>query len=684
MDTRWTSSATSRFIPTNIPSVPVSWLYRIGLLGVALSLILLQLIYLGMIALAAILTILYILAIPQTLQNLHFNAVTIVLIATPVVTGAIVTFFLFKPLLSRPPKPQEPRFLDPDTEPLLYEFVQRICWAVGSRAPSRIFVDTQVNAAASLHRGWRGFFTGDLTLTIGLPLAGGLTLRQFSGVLAHEFGHFSQRVGMRLHFLIGMIRLWFTRVAYERDDWDVQLDQMRADAGWRMKIVLGIASAAVSASRAILRGLLRVATWISAWFSRQMEFDADRYEAALVGATVFEQTTDRLAVLQPVAHATWNLIDEAWKMHKLPEDFPYLVAHRDQLLQPELRQSLVESARAATMEQDATHPPAAARIANVQGIKGIVPEPDSTEQSADPVLRDDLRAGILFADFGALCREITRAHYGRILEGELSKAIWIQSQAFAGEIELDFARKDAIATFFGPLTMPSRWFQLPSASAPDEPAKSVELHISAGIDEGQEYWKLLEKTIARNAGLRFLQNDRGIEPVSFHLSSRTLEGATIETEQARDALTQEIARLRERYAPQGLVFNAYCEADDRELLADYRSFGAMQDQLLDLRLEAAALDALRNNIEIFDFSEAQRITGAARAVLQNLTAGILEALGKKLQDPLLEGVPEDTRQDPELLARQILLRADILGEQLLGDICAAAVSALPPSEPVDQ
>lgn len=681
MDTRWTSSDTNRFIPGNIPPVPVSWLYRIGLLGVALSLILLQLIYLGMIALAATLTVLYVLAIPTVLNNLHFNAVTIVLIATPVVTGAIVTFFLFKPLLSRPPKPQEPRFLDPASEPLLYEFVQRICWAVGSRAPSRIFVDHQVNAAASLHRGWRGFFTGDLTLTIGLPLAGGLTLRQFSGVLAHEFGHFSQRVGMRLHFLIGMIRLWFMRVAYERDDWDVQLDQMRADAGWRMKIVLGIASAAVSASRAILRGLLRVATWISAWFSRQMEFDADRYEASLVGSAVFEQTTDRLAVLQPVANATWSLIDEAWKMRKLPEDFPYLVAHRDRILQPELRQSLVESARSATVERDATHPPPAARIANVQGIKGVVPEPGITEQSADPVLRDDLRAGILFAAFGDLCREITRTHYNRILEGELSKAIWIQSPAFAEEIELDFARKDAIAAFFGPVTLPSRWFQLPTTPSADEAGGSVELQISAEIDEGQEYWKLLEKALARHAGLRFLQNDRGIEPVSFHLSSRTLEGAGIETAQARDALTQEIARLRGRFAPQAIVLDAYGESSDRELLADYRRFGAIQDQLLDLRFEAAALDALRNNIEIFDVTEAQRITGAARAVLQNLTAGILEALDRKLQDRLLNGMPEDTRQDPEELSKQILLRADILGEQLLGDICAAAVSALPPSEP---
>jgi hypothetical protein len=47
-----------------------------------------------------------------------------------------------------------------------------------------------------------GVFKKDLVLTIGLPLVAGLSVREFGGVLAHEFGHFAQGGGMRLTALV--------------------------------------------------------------------------------------------------------------------------------------------------------------------------------------------------------------------------------------------------------------------------------------------------------------------------------------------------------------------------------------------------------------------------------------------------------------------------------------------------
>lgn len=52
-------------------------------------------------------------------------------------------------------------------------------------------------------------------LTIGLPLVAGLSLQQLAGVLAHEFGHFSQGAGMRLTYIVRSINAWFLRVVYE-------------------------------------------------------------------------------------------------------------------------------------------------------------------------------------------------------------------------------------------------------------------------------------------------------------------------------------------------------------------------------------------------------------------------------------------------------------------------------------
>jgi hypothetical protein len=238
--------------------------YRLGLVGCAGGLVLLQAIYLAMVGLIATLTIGYLFLIPGLLTTFHVNFVTVVLILGPPVAGAIATFFLFKPLLSRSPKPDEPLELRREDAETLFAFVDGICAAIGALPPKRINVDLQVNASAGLRRGWLSMFSRDLTLTIGLPLVAGLTQRQFAGVLAHEFGHFTQTAGMRLYFLIVSVRVWFIRVAYERDRWDVWLDDTIQSSGWRLKAVLYSASMAVKASRWTLRQLLAAATWMSA------------------------------------------------------------------------------------------------------------------------------------------------------------------------------------------------------------------------------------------------------------------------------------------------------------------------------------------------------------------------------------------------------------------------------------
>ena len=76
---------------------------------------------------------------------------------------------------------------------MLFAFVDQVCEEVRATAPKRINVDCQVNASASLGRGVRGMLGKDMVLTIGLPLLASLSLREFGGVLTHEFGHFTRK-----------------------------------------------------------------------------------------------------------------------------------------------------------------------------------------------------------------------------------------------------------------------------------------------------------------------------------------------------------------------------------------------------------------------------------------------------------------------------------------------------------
>jgi Zn-dependent protease with chaperone function len=202
----WTIDDVERYLARPVPPVRTSIPYQAGLVLVTFALILLQAIYVAMVLLAAYGTWRYLLAIPEILRTLGgMNQVSLIMAIAPLVAGALATFFLLKPFLARPARLPDSCRVTRSEQPVLFAFIDRLCDRLGSPRPSAIELDLQVNASARLS-GWLSLFRSDPRLTIGVPLAAGLTLPQFSGILAHEFGHFSHHAGMRLYFLIERIR----------------------------------------------------------------------------------------------------------------------------------------------------------------------------------------------------------------------------------------------------------------------------------------------------------------------------------------------------------------------------------------------------------------------------------------------------------------------------------------------
>ena len=93
----------------------------------------------------------------------------------------------------RTPKGEDPPGL-PVTEaeePELWRTVRELADAVGTRAPSRIVLTADVNAAVSEDARLLGLLAGPRHLYLGVPLLQGLTEAQLRAVLAHELGHYS-------------------------------------------------------------------------------------------------------------------------------------------------------------------------------------------------------------------------------------------------------------------------------------------------------------------------------------------------------------------------------------------------------------------------------------------------------------------------------------------------------------
>lgn len=362
----------------------------------------------------------------------------VIVYLAPIVIGGIMIAFMFKPLFSRAKQSERDWAVDPDDEPQLFAFVNRICEIVKAPKPKRIDFDTNVNASASFRHGLLSMFGNDLVLTIGLPLVAGLNLRQFAGVLAHEFGHFSQGAGMRLTYIIRSISHWFGRVVYERDEWDDWLETTAKSIDLRLGWVLHLARFFVWLTRKILWGLMMVGHLVAGHLLRQMEFDADRYEARLAGSDTFESTMRAVTRLGYAQQAAMSDLGEFYSEGRLSDDFANLVVTRGDAFRPEQLAKIDQVIESSVTGWTDTHPADSDRIQNAH------------KEAASGIFDLEIPATTLLRDFNSTSKEYTEKFYREIFgEAFSSDAIVSNEQLLAWKKTLEHAREATMRVFQG-------------------------------------------------------------------------------------------------------------------------------------------------------------------------------------------------------------------------------------------
>jgi hypothetical protein len=425
----------------------VSVLYVAGLALVMLAMLVLPVLYVAT-AIAAGWAVLALDAALLT-SNVRGSGVIWGLLALNGAGGAAV-FFMFKPLFApRPPRP-EPHVID------------HLCGVVGAPAPAAINLDCQVNAAAGFRSRILAIHRRDLQLTIGMPLVAGLNLRQFTGVLAHEFGHFSQDAGMRLTAVIRSVNFWFARVVYERDSWDDALVRHAADGNNNYVVVAANAArGAVWVVRRILWVLMTTGHAISCFALRQMEYDADACETQIAGSAAFERTAMELALLNAATQGAYQELSNAWQERRLAADLPALILSCRTSLPADAVTTIRDYARAQKTGTLDTHPSNADRIAA------------SWRLDAAGIFDLDAPASVLFSDFEASSRDVTRWHYQHMMGSALEQAQLLSMSEMATSSSVEREAEEALGAMLGDCVMSIR-------SAPLGP-----LEIAASADPRQ-------------------------------------------------------------------------------------------------------------------------------------------------------------------------------------------------------
>ena len=368
----------------------------------------------------------------------------------PTVIGALVAVALLKPFLSRRGQAAQVRSLSRGDEPLLFAHLDHVAGLVGVPSPARVDVDLQVNASAHLARGWRSVGRSEYALTIGLPLVGGFDLRQLTCVIAHEFGHFAQRGGMRSTFLVWSVQNWMQRAVYERDAFDRYLEiWTRRSPHAAISALLFAARGGVWTSRQILRGLLRVGDLIVATLSRQMEFDADAQAVRIAGSDAFATTMTRLRILDIADSHTVGYVNRGLEEGRLGDDWMALMeAHIERL--PALEVESVLEGQEEPRSMYASHPPMRERISRAR----------QANLATGVVL--DVPARALFADFTGLVRDCTVDLYRSCLGEQFAPSMLVPSAEIFERVGKDETALRRVAEWLPgqlgaalPLTLPT-------------------------------------------------------------------------------------------------------------------------------------------------------------------------------------------------------------------------------------
>jgi Zn-dependent protease with chaperone function len=391
---------------TCLPKAGVSIFYKLGLATAAAAMLLLPLLYVSLIVAIAWGVYLFAIHCVPAIVTWDFKngyltlTAMFVCIVTPIATGCAVLFFMIKPVFARRRRAPVGAVHNPAFEPRIGELIERVCRAVGAPAPRRIEFDCSTDASAGFAGGWRGVLRNRMVLRLGLSLVATVTERELAGILAHEFGHFRQGIGMRMSFLIRVVNGWFARVVYHRDAWDERLEEtIESQKNW-VGVMGFFASLGVMVARAVLWVFMNIGHGISAFLMRQMEFDADAAEIQLAGSDAFKSTTTKLLTLSMVRATADQQIAEIWHFNRhLPDNLPILLEHHLRSMPPEVLANVELNSHQTKTHWSATHPSPAERTRRAEAMK-----------CSGQDLRD-APARQLFENFDDLCRGVTIGHY---------------------------------------------------------------------------------------------------------------------------------------------------------------------------------------------------------------------------------------------------------------------------------
>ena len=259
------------------------------------SIVLFMIVYLILVAAAIVLAIAFCWLGGLIILSLH-NFLGLVFGLGLIGAGISVIVFLVKFVFAVAKDENSQRVvLTEDQQPRLFAFIRELTEQTGTQFPKKIYISPEVNAAVFYNSSfWSMFLPIRKNLEIGLGLVNSVNISEFKAVMAHEFGHFSQRSMKLGSFTYNVNRVIFNMLYDNKgyanflNAWGRIHGAMALFAKLTAKIAQGI--------QWILRGMYTFINRSYMGLSREMEFDADAIAAGVSGGNNLVSALSRIEI----------------------------------------------------------------------------------------------------------------------------------------------------------------------------------------------------------------------------------------------------------------------------------------------------------------------------------------------------------------------------------------------------
>ncbi len=167
-------------------------------------------------------------------------------------------------------------------EPKLFQMLEELANEVETSIPDKVFISNDVSASVAVHSSFVNLFTPiKKDLIIGLGLVNVVTKDELRAILAHEFGHFSQKT-LRLGSYIYQVNKIIFNMLFENEGYG-KLIQHLNDIGGIFTFFTNMAVKVVQAIQWVLMKMYDLVNKQYFALSREMEFNADEIAAKITG-----------------------------------------------------------------------------------------------------------------------------------------------------------------------------------------------------------------------------------------------------------------------------------------------------------------------------------------------------------------------------------------------------------------